>query len=106
MLRRSLIPLISALTFAAGYTSSVSFGELIVRFDIGKPAYARPGLVRMSRGVLKFLSLEIAKGVVSVGVESILTPKSQATEPSPNRVNRQYTGSFFQCSLGCKYYWS
>jgi hypothetical protein len=92
--------------FSLGYTSNISFTKPALTLE--ESAYARPALGKMAVGALKFLGSEIAKGAVTVGVESLLSPKKSVSEPLPSSNTRQsiYSGSFFQCSLGCKYYWS
>ncbi|WP_289790916.1 hypothetical protein [Chlorogloeopsis sp. ULAP01] len=81
-----------------------------MKFQAEESAYARPQWGKITKNALKFLGLEIIRGTLNVGVESVLAPKSQATEPT-NLTTRHsnpssYVGSFFQCSFGCKYYWS
>lgn len=76
---------------------------------------------KMGISGMKFLGKEILKQTVTVGINKITQPKQEA--PTPTVLNKNstatipgnsqsgsskvtYVGSFYQCSVGCKYYWS
>ncbi|MBD2777556.1 hypothetical protein [Iningainema tapete] len=104
------LPLLFLSSFSVGYTLKFSTQELSVKFKAEESAYARPQWGQITKNALKFLGVQIVQETLKVGVESVLSPKSAATKPT-NLLTRRphqlsYVGSFFQCSRGCKYYWS
>jgi hypothetical protein len=86
-------------------------------------AYAQKGLIlrNLGKAGMLFLGGEVAKNLIKTGIDSIVPPPTQKApnpitinnyhqttifQPLPSAPKPTYVGSFFQCEMGCKYYWS